>query len=75
MRVDFHRSVLIEPDKVIQLRAVGTVVRVGRTLGTADAQVFDADGHLLASGRGVFMRTNQSKRVAGPSQAGGDVGA
>ncbi len=39
MRVDFHRSVLIEPDKVIQLRAVGTVVRVGRTLGTADAQV------------------------------------
>lgn len=74
MRVDFHRSVLIEPDKVVHLRAVGTVVRVGRTLGTADAQVFDAAGHLLASGRGVFMRNNQSKRVAGQAQAGGDVG-
>jgi uncharacterized protein (TIGR00369 family) len=74
MRVDFHRSVLIEPGKVVRLRAVGTVVRVGRTLGTGDAQVFDAEGHLLASGRGVFMRQNQSKRVAGKPQAGGDVG-
>ena len=75
MRVDFHRSAIIEPDKVVRLRAVGTVVRVGRTVGTADAQVFDAEGHLLASGRGVFMRQSMAKRVGSQPQAGGDVGS
>ncbi|WP_298328715.1 PaaI family thioesterase [Haloactinopolyspora sp.] len=36
------------------LRAVGTVVRRGRTLGVADALVANGDGVKLAVGRGLY---------------------
>jgi uncharacterized protein (TIGR00369 family) len=75
LRVDYHRPVVIEPDKVTHIRAIGTVVRVGRTVGTADARVIDSEGNLLASGRGVFMRENKSSRAAADPHRGGDPGS
>ena len=30
------------------------VIKLGHTFSTADASVFDSEGRLLASGRGVF---------------------
>lgn len=75
LRVDYHRPVVIEPDKVTHIRAIGTVVRVGRTVGTADARVIDSEGNLLASGRGVFMRENKSSRAAADPHRGGDAGS
>ena len=50
MRVDYHRAA--GPG---DLRAVGRVIRLGSTVSTAAAEVFDADGRLIASGRGVYF--------------------
>ena len=50
MRVDYHRAA--GPG---DLRAVGRVIRLGSTFSTAAAEVFDADGRLIASGRGVYF--------------------
>ena len=38
----------------IDLRVVGKVVRFGKRVSSAQAEVFDRDGRLVASGRGVF---------------------
>jgi uncharacterized protein (TIGR00369 family) len=50
MRVDYHRAAM--PG---DLTAKGSVVRFGGQFSVAEAQVFDADGKLCASGRGVYL--------------------
>jgi uncharacterized protein (TIGR00369 family) len=53
LRLDFHLTA--SPG---QLRIKGTVVHQGRKLSCADVQIFDADGRLVASGRGTFYTPN-----------------
>lgn len=48
LRVDYHR-----PAKG-DLRAVGQVVKAGRQFSVSEARVFDAEGRLVASGRGTY---------------------
>ena len=50
MRVDFHRPATSGP-----LRAIGRVVKLGKQLSIADTRIEDADGRLLASGRGAYV--------------------
>jgi uncharacterized protein (TIGR00369 family) len=50
MRVDYLR-----PATATDYRVRGEVVRLGRTLATADARVAAADGTLVASGRAVLQ--------------------
>jgi uncharacterized protein (TIGR00369 family) len=50
MRVDYHR-----PAIRTDLRCIGRVIRLGRTVATAEANVLGADGRLLASGRAACM--------------------
>jgi uncharacterized protein (TIGR00369 family) len=50
LRVDFHR-----PAGMTELRAIGRVIRLGRTVATAEAQVLNAEGRLVASGRAAFL--------------------
>ena len=50
LRVDYHR-----PAMQGDLRCAGKVVKFGNQLSVAEAQIFDADNRLLASGRGVYM--------------------
>jgi uncharacterized protein (TIGR00369 family) len=50
MRVDYHR-VAMPGDLIMR----GKVVRVGSQFSTAEAQIFDLDGKLIASGRGTYF--------------------
>jgi uncharacterized protein (TIGR00369 family) len=50
MRVDYHRPAL--PGELI---GKGRLVRSGRTIVTADAEITDSDGRLLVSGRAVMI--------------------
>ena len=50
LRVDYHR-----PAMQGNLRCLGTVVKFGGQVSVAEARILDADGKLLASGRGVYM--------------------
>lgn len=50
LRVDYHRAAA--PG---DLRAVGRIIRVGGTFSTAEAEVFDGDDKLIASGRGLYF--------------------
>lgn len=50
MRVDYHKAAA--PG---DLKAVGRIVRLGSTVSTAEATVFDGEGALVASGRGVYF--------------------
>lgn len=50
LRVDYHR-----PAMRGDLVARGTVIRNGSQFATAEAQIFDQDGKLLASGRGTYF--------------------
>ena len=50
LRVDYHGAAM--PGDLI---ARGKVVRGGSQFSTAEAQIFDADGKLLASGRGTYF--------------------
>jgi uncharacterized protein (TIGR00369 family) len=50
MRVDYHRPAL--PGDLI---ARGKVVRFGTQFATAETQIFDKDGKLIASGRGTYF--------------------
>ena len=50
MRVDYHAAAM--PG---DLTARGKVVRFGGQFSTAEAQVLDASGKLLASGRGTYL--------------------
>lgn len=59
LRIDYH-AVARQGD----LRVKGRVIRLGKTLGTAEAEVHDAAGRLVASGRGSFFAakiTEQAK--------------
>jgi uncharacterized protein (TIGR00369 family) len=49
LRVDYHRAAM--PG---DLTAKGKVIKFGSQVSVAEAQVFDKDGKLLASGRGVY---------------------
>src|SRR5262245_42062358 len=50
MRVDYHRTAL--PGLLV---ARANVIKIGSTLATAEAQVFDKDDKLIASGRGAYL--------------------
>ncbi len=52
MRVDYHA-----PAMPGDLTLRGKVVRMGGTVSTAEAHIFDAQGKLLASGRGTYLTT------------------
>lgn len=52
IRVDYHRAAM-PGDLVAQAR----VIRSGRQFSTAEASVFDAEGRLVASGRGTYLTT------------------
>lgn len=61
MRVDYHRPAL--PG---DLRIKGRVIKFGSQVSVAEAEVFDADGKLLASGRGAYATSAPS---AAPARA------
>ena len=50
MRIDYHRAAM--PGDLI---ARGKVIRAGSQFSTAEAEIFDLDGKLLASGRGTYF--------------------
>ena len=50
MRVDYHRAAM--PGDLI---ARGKVVRFGSQFSTAEAELIDKDGKLIASGRGTYF--------------------
>ncbi|MNC80696.1 hypothetical protein D3C75_1335910 [compost metagenome] len=50
LRVDYHRPA-IQGDLTIR----GKVVKAGKQLSVAEARIEDAQGVLLASGRGVYL--------------------
>ena len=50
LRVDYHRAAM--PGDLI---ARGKVIRNGSQFATAEAQIFDLDGKLIASGRGTYF--------------------
>lgn len=50
MRVDFHKAAMPGP-----LVARATTIKLGGTLATAEARIYDAAGALIASGRGVYL--------------------
>jgi uncharacterized protein (TIGR00369 family) len=50
MRIDYHAAAM-PGDLTIK----GRVVRAGSQFSTAEAHVYDADGKLLASGRGTYF--------------------
>jgi uncharacterized protein (TIGR00369 family) len=50
LRTDYHATAMPGP-----LVARARLVKLGRTLATADVQVFGETGELLASGRGVYF--------------------
>jgi uncharacterized protein (TIGR00369 family) len=54
MRVDYHRPA-ISPE----YRVEGSIVRLGRTMATADARMYDDKGALLASGRALLMHVDR----------------
>lgn len=56
LRVDFHRAAA--PG---DLRAVGRVIRIGRTFSTAEATVYDSEDKLIASGRGLYYTAPPKK--------------
>ena len=49
LRIDYHRAAT--PG---DLKASGRIIRIGRTFSTAEAEVLDSEGKLIASGRGVY---------------------
>ena len=50
LRVDYHAPAM--PGDLI---AKGRVVKAGGQISTAEAHIYDANGKLLASGRGVYL--------------------
>ena len=56
LRVDYHRAAA--PG---DLKAIGRIVRLGSTNSVAEAHVYDADGRLIASGRGVYFTAAAKK--------------
>jgi uncharacterized protein (TIGR00369 family) len=52
MRVDYHR--LAKPG---DLWVKGRVIKLGRQFSVCEAQITDAEGALIASGRGTYLTT------------------
>ena len=50
LRVDFHRPATSGP-----LRAIGSVVKLGKQLSVAETRIEDSAQRLLASGRGAYV--------------------
>ena len=50
MRVDYHQAAMAGP-----LLARASVIKLGRTLATAEARIFDENDKLVASGRAVYL--------------------
>ena len=50
IRVDYHRAA-IKCDMIAKAR----IIKLGRVYSTAEAEVYDPDGKMLASGRGTFL--------------------
>lgn len=50
LRVDFHRPATSGP-----LRAIGSVVKLGKQLSVAETRIEDTAQQLLASGRGAYV--------------------
>lgn len=48
LRVDYHRAAKGD------LRASGKVIKFGKQFSVAEASVFDSEGNLVASGRGLY---------------------
>ncbi len=51
LRIDYHRAARGD------LRATGKVIKFGRQFSVAEAKLFDGQGNLVASGRGVYATT------------------
>jgi uncharacterized protein (TIGR00369 family) len=49
LRIDYHA-----PARPGALRARARVIRLGGTLAVAEAEAFDAEGRMVASGRGTY---------------------
>ena len=64
--IDYHR-VARKGDLTVR----GKVIKFGRTVASSQAQVFDADGRLIASGRGAFLTTGTSEKTASAKPASG----
>jgi uncharacterized protein (TIGR00369 family) len=61
MRVDYHRAAMPGP-----LIARAAVIKVGGTLATAEARIFDERDELVASGRALFFtRAPSGKKESG----------
>lgn len=70
LAVDYHR-VARKGDLTVR----GKVVKFGRTVASSRAEVFDAEGRLIASGRGAFLSAATSEKAAGPAKPAGGAGA
>lgn len=57
MRIDYHRAAA--PG---DLKCIGRVVRLGGTNSVAEGYVYDADGALIASGRGTYFTAAAKSR-------------
>ena len=56
MRVDYHR--LAKPG---DLTAKGRVIKLGRQFSVCEAEIRDAAGELIASGRGTYLTAEKPK--------------
>ena len=56
LRIDYHRAAA--PG---DLKAIARIVRIGGTNSVAEARILDADGRLIASGRGVYFTAAADK--------------
>ncbi|WP_432422187.1 PaaI family thioesterase [Robbsia betulipollinis] len=59
LRVDYHR-----PAMPGDLRVKGRVIKFGSQVSVAEAEVLDADGKLLASGRGAYSTATPAAPAA-----------
>ncbi|MFO0997922.1 MAG: PaaI family thioesterase [Alphaproteobacteria bacterium] len=57
LRIDYHKAAL--PGDLV---ARASIIKLGSTLATAEARIFDAAGALLASGRGVYLTLSREAR-------------
>ena len=55
-RVDYHRAAM--PGDLV---AKGTVVKFGNQFSVCEAQVYDQEGNLIASGRGTYYTAEAKK--------------
>lgn len=55
LRTDYHRTA-----KNCDLIAKGRVIKLGKQVSTCEAEIFDPEGRLIASGRGTFLTAPSS---------------